>query len=205
MSWASPQAGVFGGLGEIVPGFISVLLNETPYNEKIQNNFALFQYWRDPYNLEAYREGSHFLADLNNEREEKNETYKENIKSLKTMMLLYSVNDEVVNPPQSAWFESFLPYTGPGDKGVIVPMQKSLLYIQDWLGLKELHVTGRLQRHQGNCTHESHPTASCKRAFDLYTAPLLMEPWPEVESFWSKQQAGSLPRLYAEDEFAEGQ
>lgn len=32
--------------------------------------------------------------------------------------------------------ENFLPFTGPGDKGVVVPLQQSLLYIQDWLGLR---------------------------------------------------------------------
>ena len=66
-------------------------------------------------------------------------------------------------------------------------------------------LTGRLQRHQGNCTHESHPTASCKRAFDLWSAPLLKQPWPEVEAFWAQQKNNALPRLYAEDEFTDGQ
>lgn len=204
MSWSSPQAGVFGGLGDFV-GIISLLLNETPYKKDLQQHFALFGYWRDPFNIEEYREKSVFLADLNNERDEKNATYKENIRSLKTMMLLYSVNDGVINPAPSGWFESFLPFTGPGDKGIVVPLRKSLFYIQDWLGLKTLHTTGRLQRHQGNCTHESTPTAACKHAFDLYSAPLLQQPWSEVEAFRGQLASNALPVVYGEDEFPEGQ
>ena len=47
-------------------------------------------YWRSPLNYSAYLENNRFLADINNERDVKNATYKANFESLNTLALLYS-------------------------------------------------------------------------------------------------------------------
>ncbi|EDQ85646.1 uncharacterized protein MONBRDRAFT_34173 [Monosiga brevicollis MX1] len=183
ISWASPQGGQFGGVEALVPPVVSVIFGRAPYSPLMQSGLALAQYWRDPYALDLYRSNSSFLADLNNERPEKNETYKKHITSLKSMMLLHSTVDEVISPPTSGWFETFLPFTGPGEKGVVVPLRQSLLYLQDWIGLKVLDKSGRLQMHTSDCAHEDHPNAACKHSFDLYTLPLISETWDSVRSW----------------------
>eukprot|EP00043_Microstomoeca_roanoka_P021174 m.254942 g.254942 ORF g.254942 m.254942 type:complete len:321 (-) comp18889_c0_seq1:111-1073(-) len=191
MSWASPQGGQFGGLEAFFPNWLYVLLNSAPYSDQVQNTYSLAQYWRDPYNLQEYLEKSSFLADMNNERINKNATYKENIMSLKNMVLLYSDVDYVVTPPRSGWFETFKPYTGPGPDGEVISLRDSLLYKLDYIGLKALDDSGRLQLHISDCAHEDHPTNQCKHIFDLYTLPLLQQRWSEVEGFWNGPSAAN--------------
>ena len=120
----------------------------------------------------------------------------------------------MIGPPSSGWFESFRIFSGPGDNGVIVPLRDSLLYKLDYLGLKVrpwaerrppvpsrliapspsvhphpqvLDESGRLQLHTSDCDHAEHPTEACKYSFDVYTLPLLKQPWPEVHQFWKSQ------------------
>jgi hypothetical protein len=59
-----------------------------------------------------FEANSSFLADLNNVRADKNEQYRTNVMSLRSMMLLHSTKDQIINPPSSGWFQSFLPFTG---------------------------------------------------------------------------------------------
>lgn len=157
LSWTSPQGGQFGGLSGIFPNWLVVLFNNQPYDPTVQNTLSLAQYWRDPYDLESYFKESTFLADLNNERLVKNETYKENIKSLKTMLLIYSEVDYVVTPKQSGWFSTFQPFTGPGENGVIISMKETLLYRLDYIGLRVcypcLHEISLLSRTKPVVTH----------------------------------------------------
>lgn len=194
LSWASPQGGQFGGLENFVPPWISVLLNAVPYGPNVQGNFSLAQYWRDPYNLADYLKNSQFLADINNERLVKNKTYADNIKSLKSMMLLYSPVDGVISPPESGWFGQFKAWTGPGKNGVIIPLQDQLQYKEDWIGLRTLDERGALYLHKSNCTHPEHPTYQCQYAFQEYSLPILSEPWTAVREFWAS--SGMQDRIF---------
>jgi palmitoyl-protein thioesterase len=184
ISWATPHAGQFGILTKLIPPFVSVLLGRAPYSDEAQKSLSLPGYWKDPYSYNLYLEKSSFLADLNNERLAKNATYKKRLTSVKNMMLLHSTEDEVIGPPSSGWFEFYKLYTGPGPQGVIVPLRESLFYKLDFLGIRKLDETGRLHLHTSDCNHAEHPTIECKLAFDLYTLPLLREPWSEVHAFW---------------------
>lgn len=51
-------------------------------NSAMQQHLVQSTYWHDPLNEEKYRQGSTFLADINNEREV-NRTYIENLQRLK--------------------------------------------------------------------------------------------------------------------------
>eukprot|EP00730_Choanoeca_flexa_P001819 TRINITY_DN10795_c1_g2_i2.p1 TRINITY_DN10795_c1_g2~~TRINITY_DN10795_c1_g2_i2.p1 ORF type:complete len:313 (+),score=64.83 TRINITY_DN10795_c1_g2_i2:94-939(+) len=188
ISWASPQGGQFGGAEFLVPAFISVVLGRLPYEPDVQKSLSLAQYWRDSYDLKQFESNSTFLADLNNVRPQKNEQYRTNIKSLRGMMLLHSTKDQIINPPSSGWFQSFLPFTGPGKNGIVVPLRQSALYKEDWLGLKTLDESGRLQMHTSECQHEEHPTPSCKQSFDAYTLPLLRQSWADVRAWRSSHK-----------------
>lgn len=48
----------------------------------MQQHLVQATYWHDPFNEAAYREGSTFLADINNERTV-NRTYAANLQRLK--------------------------------------------------------------------------------------------------------------------------
>lgn len=61
-------------------------------------------YWRDPTKLDVYRANSGFLADINNERQDKNTSYAVRLSRLKHFLLVYSTNDQIILPGVSAWF-----------------------------------------------------------------------------------------------------
>ena len=52
----------------------------------VQNVFS-FQYWHDPINLDEYVEKSQFIAEINNEKAVKNESYAENLKKLENFVM----------------------------------------------------------------------------------------------------------------------
>ena len=100
ISWAGPQAGVYG-----VPDFNALcpdalcpwlaelfddVLRADVISSAAQKLLTFAAYWRSPLNYSSYLENNEFLADINNERETKNATYKANFESLNTLALLYS-------------------------------------------------------------------------------------------------------------------
>ena len=117
------------------------------------------QYWHDPLAEQEYRDNSLFLADINNEGPEKNESYKENLAALDNLVLVHFTEDTIVDPKQSEAFGWF----SPEDKTVMVPVrvgvtenddsianilyfvQNTTLYTEDWIGLKTLDQQGKLQ------------------------------------------------------------
>merc|ERR1712241_911819 len=68
--------------------YVRRLLNYGAYKSWIQNFLVQAEYWHDPLNEEEYRAKSVFLADINNERHEKNEEYKENLKKLDKFVMV---------------------------------------------------------------------------------------------------------------------
>ncbi len=161
-TWASPHAGQYG-----VPDFnipyldqlFSEILEST--NGQIIESFISFAaYWKDPYNLDKYLEKSIFLADLNNERPTKNQTYIDNIKSLNTFAMEFSTIDTIVHPNVSPWFEFFAP-----NSTSIIPLRQSQFYTEDWLGIRALDEAGKLQLITTNCDHQNFPRTECKNLY----------------------------------------
>ena len=66
------------------------------------------QYWHNPLNNEEFLEGSHYLADINNERPEKNSVYKENLEKLENFVMAKWVQDTTIIPGPSAQFGFYL-------------------------------------------------------------------------------------------------
>jgi hypothetical protein len=59
---------------------------------------------QDPYHYEKYLANSQFLADINNERKQKQQQYKDNMLSLEQLVLVRFSDDVLVVPKDSAWF-----------------------------------------------------------------------------------------------------
>ena len=106
----------------------------------MQNKLVPAQYFRNPEDLENYLEHSNFLADLNNERKVKNNTYKENIKKLERFVMYVFEGDETVVPKESGWFSEVNATTQK-----ITKLQDKKLYLEDWLGLRWLDESDRLE------------------------------------------------------------
>jgi len=171
ITWASPHGGQYGIPAFDVPELDKLFSEflESPDGRLYESVLSFAAYWKDPYNYTTYLNMSIFLADLNNERDIKNSTYKSNILSLNTMALEDSTADDIVVPYSSPWFESF----ALNQSEVVVPLKESAQYLEDWLGLRTLDAAGKLQLFETDCDHQDFPRDACKKWYDLYTKPLL--------------------------------
>jgi palmitoyl-protein thioesterase len=174
VSWAGPQGGVFGvpDLNAYCPVedcpwlnilFDQLLIDNTWLSQEVQANIAFASYWHDPLDQAAFVSDNIFLADINNARDNKNATYKHNIISLNTALLIYSTNDHIVVPKESPWCVgvtgsllaqtrayrfSFFDYVNASDASVDL---YSLLpdWTDDWIGMRTLAAQKKLQM----CVH----------------------------------------------------
>ncbi|KAK3080580.1 hypothetical protein LTS18_015149 [Coniosporium uncinatum] len=129
----------------------AALLRNNAFGSFAQGRLVPAQYYRSlnfttGRPTEEYLENSNYLADVNNEREEKNATYKENIAALDNFVSFMFGNDTTVVPRESAWFADVLvedPSTGVNR--TVIPLNETRLYKEDWLGLKELEEKGALK------------------------------------------------------------
>ncbi|KAK5654545.1 hypothetical protein OQA88_7174 [Cercophora sp. LCS_1] len=115
-----------------------MLLKGNTWSSYVQSRLVPAQYFRDPAQIDKYLEHSNFLADINNEREFKNQKYKENIASLENLVLYMFEDDTTAVPKESAWFEEV-------NGTEITPLRARKLYSEDWLGLRELDRKGGLK------------------------------------------------------------
>lgn len=72
------------------------------YTDFVQNKSVQAQYFKDPLRMEEYLEKSIFLADMNNERPLKNETFAKNLSSLTNLVLFMFEDDVQVVPKESS-------------------------------------------------------------------------------------------------------
>lgn len=129
-----------------------VAVRKGVYTAWVQNNLIQAQYYRDPHNYESYLRANHFLPWINNEVEDgRNKTYARNLASLDNLVLVMFTEDKMVVPKESAWFGSeaiedesrLYPWQHRFAK-TIVPMWEQRLYIEDWIGLRELDEQGKI-------------------------------------------------------------
>ncbi|KAL1843203.1 hypothetical protein VTJ49DRAFT_2754 [Mycothermus thermophilus] len=113
-------------------------LKNDAWSNTVQGKVVPAQYYRNPAEYEQYLEHSNFLADINNEREVKNEQYKKNIANLEYFVMYMFEDDTTAIPKESAWFEEV-----NGTEST--PLRARKLYIEDWLGLRALDRKGGLK------------------------------------------------------------
>lgn len=111
----------------------------------MQTHLVPAQYYRSTNSstqepTSEYLEHSNFLADINNERSEKNKTYAANIASLAKFVMFVFDEDETVIPKESGWFAQTTNLT----TGEFVPLRNRTLYEEDWIGLRALDERGGL-------------------------------------------------------------
>ena len=116
---------------------VRALLELGAYNPAVQKRVVQAQYFRDTTQYDVYLRESIFQADINNERSQKNATYKENLLSLQHLVLYEFQDDITVVPRISSLF-------GEVVNGHVIPYNETDLYKEDWIGLKGLDDAGRL-------------------------------------------------------------
>eukprot|EP01116_Phalansterium_solitarium_P014534 TRINITY_DN32243_c0_g1_i1.p1 TRINITY_DN32243_c0_g1~~TRINITY_DN32243_c0_g1_i1.p1 ORF type:complete len:303 (+),score=8.54 TRINITY_DN32243_c0_g1_i1:114-1022(+) len=178
ISWVGPHEGIYG-----IPDFNALCpdhdcpwldsivdaLMAGPPNKVMQEDLTVASYWKSPFHTDNYLRDNIFLADINNERATKNETYRKNMISLNGFLLECALEDTIVIPRTSAWFETWK----TGSDSIVLPLNQSATYIGDWIGLRTLDEAGKLVRVAVPCTHEGSRDVTCYPYYKLYTRPLL--------------------------------
>ncbi|KAI9115767.1 hypothetical protein K1719_013436 [Acacia pycnantha] len=145
ISLAGPHAGI-----AFIPlcgsKWLCILLDEliesVIYSRFIQEHLAPSNYFKIPTDIFAYIKGCKFLPKLNNEiMNMKNYTYKERFASLENLVLIMFEQDNVLIPRETSWFG----YYPDGSFYPVLPAQETMLYREDWIGLKILDEAGKVK------------------------------------------------------------
>eukprot|EP01104_Vermistella_antarctica_P013481 TRINITY_DN4080_c0_g1_i1.p1 TRINITY_DN4080_c0_g1~~TRINITY_DN4080_c0_g1_i1.p1 ORF type:complete len:326 (+),score=83.34 TRINITY_DN4080_c0_g1_i1:245-1222(+) len=174
ISWVGPHGGIFGVpfVNRFTPPeLLNKIAGADFYDDVIQDTISFAQYWRDPYRLDDYLEKSKFLADLNNERADKNYTYVERLRSLHHLVLVRSSIDEVIVPSEAEWFGQF--NVSQSGELITLAMNETQMYKEDWLGLRDMNENSQVHLFEVACLHQDFPTDACKQFFNETTMPYL--------------------------------
>jgi len=128
-------------VNETICSYVEDILEFGAYTSIAQDIVVQAQYFKDPLDIPTYLETSGFLADINNERPQKNSTYKENLSSLNQFVMFQFTEDTVVVPRESEYFG----YYADGSTSHLLTLQEMDIYIEDWIGLKALDESNKLQ------------------------------------------------------------
>jgi len=130
----------------------------------VQSRLVPAQYLRDPNQYEEYLEYSNFLADINNERLLKNQTYKENLGKLERFVMYLFDDDETVVPKETGWFSEV-------NGTEVTSLRDRDIYKEDWLGLKKLDKKGALEFKTTPGGHMSLSDKLLEEVFKQYYGP----------------------------------
>jgi len=120
---------------------VEELLAFGAYTSFVQDIVIQAQYFKDPMDYKTYLEKNIYIADINNERPQKNSTYKSNLIKLNNFVMIKWLNDTVVVPKDSEWFGYYV----PGSTSKILQLRDLPIYQEDWIGLKILDQRGSLK------------------------------------------------------------
>ncbi|OTB06464.1 hypothetical protein M426DRAFT_318877 [Hypoxylon sp. CI-4A] len=140
------------------------LLHTNTWTAWVQSRLVPAQYFRDPVDLDSYLESSNFLADINNERELKNETYAKNIASLENFVMYLFEDDTTVIPKETGWFEEV-------NGSEVTPLRSRPIYTEDWIGLKALDKKGGLKFKTTPGEHMRLSDEALEEAFTEFFGP----------------------------------
>lgn len=115
----------------------------------VQKRVIPAQYFRDPARYSAYLEHSNFLAAMNNERPESfDPEAKRRFSQLKKLLLVQFTQDTTLIPKESAFFQEISPETGE-----IVPFDRTKMYEDDLIGLRQLHEEHKVEFYNVDDRH----------------------------------------------------
>jgi palmitoyl-protein thioesterase len=153
----------------VCQGANALLKSSTVWSSFVQNRLVPAQYYRDTEDWENYLAHSNFLADVNNERELKNETYADNLAAVEKMVMVVFKHDKTVIPPESGWF-SEVEVLKDGEKEIrkVTSLKDRKIYKEDWIGLKTLDEKGGLVFEEVEGEHMQLKDRDLKKLFNKY-------------------------------------
>jgi palmitoyl-protein thioesterase len=140
------------------------LLRSNTWSSFVQNRLVPAQYFRDLNQYDNYLEHSNFLADINNERALKNQTYKTNLERLEKFIMYIFEEDQTVVPKESGWFAEV-------NGTEVTPLRERDIYREDWIGLKTLDKKGALEFKTTGGRHMALSDQLLGEVFNNYYGP----------------------------------
>ena len=159
------------------------ILKSAPWSGFAQKKLVPAQYYRDPEDLDNFLEYSNFLADINNERATKNQTYVDNIKKLEHFAMWIFEEDTTVVPKWSGWFNEYNTTSGKQTK-----LQDRQMYREDWLGLRWLDELNRLDMEMIDGGHMHLTDKVLRDVFKRYFSKRVDVDQQTVEQFDSQAE-----------------
>lgn len=137
----------------------------------VQNNIVPAQYYREVNETTGlgsaeYLLHSDFLADINNERANKSEIYRERVAGLDTFAMYVFQDDKTVIPKESGWFAEV-----NATSREVSALRERRIYKEDWLGLRELDRKGGLVFRNATGEHMRLTDKVLKEAFVDFFGP----------------------------------
>lgn len=148
------------------------LLRSSAWSSFVQNRVVPAQYYREinestGLGSDSYLEHSNFLADINNERELKNQTYKKNLSTLEKFVMFVFSEDTTVIPKETGWFAEV-----NATSEEVTKIQDRKIYKEDWIGLKKLDEKGALVFKNITGEHMHLNEDDLEETFRKYFGPL---------------------------------
>lgn len=170
------------------------LIKGNAWTDAVQSRVVPAQYYRtlnETTGLPSgdYLEHSNFIADINNERHIKNETYATKIAALEKFVMYVFEDDKTVIPMESGWFAEV-----NATSGDITPLRNRTIYTEDWLGLKKLDEKDGLVFKTTPGAHMELKAAVLTDAFKEYFGPETSEKHGLVQQLGS-YAGGVVPSL----------
>ncbi|KAF2747887.1 alpha/beta-hydrolase [Sporormia fimetaria CBS 119925] len=161
---------VCGPTDWLCKGWVGLLKGNT-WTDYVQSRVVPAQYFRATdfetgEATEDYLTHSNFLADVNNERAVKNETYKKNLAGLDHFVMYMFEDDVTVIPKESGWFSQVNITSNE-----VTPLRERRMYKEDWLGLRELDEKGGLVFKTTPGGHMELDEEDLEDVFRTYFAP----------------------------------
>ncbi|KAF2450339.1 alpha/beta-hydrolase [Karstenula rhodostoma CBS 690.94] len=147
------------------------LLKANTWGAWVQSHLVPAQYFRATNDSTGeptsdYLDYSNFLADVNNEREVKNATYKENLAGLDKFVMYVFEEDTTVIPKESGWFAHV-----NASSGEVTGLRDRKIYKEDWIGLRELDEKGGLEFKTTEGGHMQLSDEVLTEVFEGYFSP----------------------------------
>ncbi|EME47744.1 hypothetical protein DOTSEDRAFT_69626 [Dothistroma septosporum NZE10] len=147
------------------------LAKDNAWTDYVQSRVVPAQYYRTLNETtglasDSYLEHSNFLADINNERATKNETYKQRIASLEKFVMFIFEDDTTVIPKESGWFAEV-----NSTSEEVQPLRQRQIYKEDWIGLEKLDGKGGLVFRTTPGDHMQLEEDVLKETFQEYFGP----------------------------------
>lgn len=143
-----------------LPAQFRELITKYAYEKSVQDRISVANYWRDPTQLTRYVSHCHFLPDINNELQTRNETYRNNMLKLNAFVMTYSDIDEIVTPRESGWFMGYV-----NQSLKIETWNMSRQFTEDLIGMRTLREQGKLHTFISHTRHQDTPHKPNKEFF----------------------------------------